>query len=143
MHPHHGVSRLGLIAVILLAVPIVGSSAATAAKRTSPHHVSCADATGARWHIKHFFFRYDSHGAVVSGEASRLPASGHRYTGYLFESPRGYLCAASLDETNSAVEKGDNRHFGFCVEVCLSQSHGSGSESVHIGGAPAVGFGFL
>jgi hypothetical protein len=69
------------------------------------------------WHIKHFFFRYDSHGAVVSGEASRLPASGHRYTGYLFESPRGYLCAASLDETNSAVEKGDNRHFGFCVTL--------------------------
>jgi hypothetical protein len=29
------------------------------------------------------------------------------------------------------------------VEVCLSQSHRSGSESVHIGGAPAVGFGFL
>src|ERR1035438_4052485 len=28
-------------------------------------------------------------------------------------------------------------------EVCLSQSHRSGSESVHIGGAPAVGFGFL
>jgi diguanylate cyclase (GGDEF)-like protein/PAS domain S-box-containing protein len=29
------------------------------------------------------------------------------------------------------------------IEVCLSQSHRSGSESVHIGGAPAVGFGFL
>ena len=29
------------------------------------------------------------------------------------------------------------------AEVCLSQSHRSGSESVHIGGAPAVGFGFL
>ena len=29
------------------------------------------------------------------------------------------------------------------VEVFLSQSHRSGSELVHIGGAPAVGFGFL
>ncbi len=29
------------------------------------------------------------------------------------------------------------------LEVCPSQSHRSGSELVHIGGAPAVGFGFL
>ena len=32
---------------------------------------------------------------------------------------------------------------GVVGEVCLSQSHRSRSESVHIGGAPAVGFGFL
>ena len=29
------------------------------------------------------------------------------------------------------------------IEVCLSQSHRSGSELVHIGGAPAIGFGLL
>jgi hypothetical protein len=48
-----------LVAAILLAVPIliVGSSAATAARRTGRHPASCGDATGARWHIKHYFYK--------------------------------------------------------------------------------------
>lgn len=37
--------------------------------------------------------------------------------GYLFQSPRGYLCAATLNETHSAIERGDNRHLGFCATL--------------------------
>jgi hypothetical protein len=147
-----------LTAAMLLALPLVGSSAATAARRTGPHPHSCGDAIGGRWHIKHFFFRYDSHGAVVSGETSRLPASGNRYVvnaggtdcalahkmmrslttatpdqaltgrkvgpflvppgyGYLLQSPHGFFCAATLNETNSALERGDNRHLGYCAHL--------------------------
>lgn len=67
-----------MIAAALLALPLVGSSAATAARRTGPRPAACLDAAGARWHIRHYFFRYDSHGAVLS-DAAKLPASGHRY----------------------------------------------------------------
>ena len=49
---------------------------------------------------------------------------------------RGWLKAGVMDE-------GEFRRSIAGTEVCLSQSHRSGSESVHIGGAPAVGFGFL
>jgi hypothetical protein len=146
-----------LAAVMLVALAIVGSPAATAAKRNSPHPPSCADATGARWHIRHFFLRYDSHGAML-GESSRLPASGDRYVvnaggadcalahksmrrltsaipdraltgkrveqffvppgyGFLFQSPHGFFCAATLNETHSPLERGDNRHLGYCASL--------------------------
>jgi hypothetical protein len=142
-------------AAMLLALGTVGSSAATAARRTSPRPAACTNATGGRWHIKHFFLRYDRHGAIVPGEDSRLPASGDRYVvnaggpdcalahkimrrlttaipdqaltgrkvgaffvphgyGYLFQSPTGFFCAATLNETNSPAERGDNRHLGYC-----------------------------
>jgi hypothetical protein len=119
--------------------------------------VACPNATGARWHIKHYFLQYDSHG-VVLGESSRRPASGDRYVvdaggadcalahrvirrltaaipdkaltgrhvgqffvppgyGYLFQSPHGFFCAATLDETHSALERGDNRHLGYCAHL--------------------------
>lgn len=64
---------------MLVAPAIVGSPAATAATRKARHSPSCGDATGSRWHIKHYFFRYDRHGAVVPADTSRLPASGDRY----------------------------------------------------------------
>jgi len=142
---------------MLLALPLVGSSAATAVRRTGPRLAACPDATGARWHIKHYFFQYNSHGASLS-EASRLPASGHRYVvnaggtdcglahkfmrrltsaipdhaltgrrvgaffvppgyGYLFQSPHGFFCAATLDDANSGPERGDNRHLGYCAHL--------------------------
>jgi hypothetical protein len=41
------------------------------ASRTGPSPASCGDATGARWHIKHYFFQYDRHGTVAG---PRLPA---------------------------------------------------------------------
>jgi hypothetical protein len=145
------------MAATLLAIPILGSSAATAARPTGTHPSSCSDATGARWHIKHFFLQYDSRG-VILGEKSRLPASGHRYVvnaggtdcalahklmrrltaakpdqtltgrrvgqfiippgyGYLFQSPRGFFCEATLDETHNPLERGDNRHLGFCARL--------------------------
>jgi hypothetical protein len=144
-----------LIAAMLLALAMVGSSAATAARRTGPHPASCGNATGGRWHIKHFFLQYDSHGAVTG---SRLPASGNRYVvnaggtdcalahklmrrlttaipdkaltgrkvgaffvppgyGYLFQSPNGFFCAATLNETNSPANRGDNRHLGYCARL--------------------------
>jgi hypothetical protein len=144
-----------LIAATLLALPMVGSSAATAASRPGPHPASCPDASGARWHIKHFFLQYDRHGVVVG---SRLPASGNRYVvtaggtdcalahkimhrltsaipdqtltghrveqfivppgyGYLFQSPQGFFCEATLNETHDPLERGDNRHLGFCAHL--------------------------
>jgi hypothetical protein len=144
-----------LIAAMLLALPMVGSSAATAAGRTGPHPASCADATGGRWHIKHFFFQYDNHGVT---EGPRLPASGDRYVvnaggtdcalahrlmrrlttanpdrtltgrkvgaffvppgyGYLCQSPNGFFCVATLNETHSPAERGDNRHLGYCAHL--------------------------
>jgi hypothetical protein len=148
-----------LVGAALLVLPIVGSSTATAtaARSTSPPTVACPNATGARWHIKHYFLQYDSHG-VVLGESSRRPASGDRYVvdaggadcalahrvirrltaaipdkaltgrhvgqffvppgyGYLFQSPHGLFCAATLDETHSALERGDNRHLGYCAHL--------------------------
>jgi hypothetical protein len=143
-----------IAAMFLLALPMVGSSAATAARRTSPHPASCRNAIGGRWHIRHFFFQYDSHG-VVTG--SRLPASGDRYVvnaggtdcalarkimrrltalpdkaltgrrvgaffvppgyGYLVHSPNGFFCVATLNETNSPADRGDNRHLGYCAHL--------------------------
>jgi hypothetical protein len=141
-----------LVAVTLLALAGIGSPAAAS---TPPHPPACGDATGGRWHIKHFFLQYDSHG-VVSGD--RLPASGNRYVvnaggtdcglahklmrrlttaipdraltgrnvgaflvppgyGYLRQSPTGFFCAATLNETNSPLERGDNRHLGYCAHL--------------------------
>jgi hypothetical protein len=37
--------------------------------------------------------------------------------GYLFQSPHGFFCAATLDETHSALERGDNRHLGYCAHL--------------------------
>lgn len=144
-----------LIVPTLLVLSVAGASTATAARSTRPHPFSCSKATGARWHVKHFFFEY-SHGAMTG---ARLPASGDRYTvsaggvancrlahrlmqrltsetpdrsvtgrnfdgifippgyGYLFNSPQGYLCAATFDQTHPASEIGDNLHVGFCVKL--------------------------
>jgi hypothetical protein len=63
--------------VPLLALTAVGTSAATAARSATPRSAPCSEATGARWHVKHFFYQYDSHGVPSGG---RLPASGNRYT---------------------------------------------------------------
>jgi hypothetical protein len=144
-----------LIAAMALALAIVGSSTATAARPTGTRPASCPDATGAMWHIKHYFFQYDSHGVI---QGTRLPASGDRYVvnagstdcalahkylrrltgetpdrsqsgrhfegffippgyGCLFHSPNGFICAATLDETNSALARGDNRHLGYCAHL--------------------------
>jgi hypothetical protein len=64
-----------LIAVALLALSIAGSSAATA-RRAAPPPAHCGEATGARWHIRHYYFQYNRHGAI---EGSRTPASGNHY----------------------------------------------------------------
>ena len=147
-----------LVAAVLLALATVGSSAATAVTRTGSSPASCADATGATWHVKHYYFKYNSRGAVAPGEQSRLPARGNRYVvnasgtdcalahaamrrltgarpdkaesgrrfegffvppgyGYLFQSPPGFFCAATLDDTHSAIERGDNRHVGYCAHL--------------------------
>jgi hypothetical protein len=66
-----------LIVPTLLALTVAGTSPATAARSTKPRPASCSEATGARWHVKHFFYQYDSHGALTG---ARLPASGDRYT---------------------------------------------------------------
>jgi hypothetical protein len=42
---------------MLLALPVAGASAATAARGAGSHPASCVDATGASWHIKHYFFK--------------------------------------------------------------------------------------
>jgi hypothetical protein len=163
MNPKRTYARRWLIGAILLVLPIVGAAAATAASRTGPRP-SCSEAIGARWHIRHFFFQYGSHGAVLPGESSRLPASGNRYIvtaggkycalahksmrrltaaipdraltgrmvdnvfvppgyGYLFQSPHGYICAATMDEKQPPEEKGDNRHLGFCAKLSSSGRH--------------------
>ena len=145
-----------LIVSALLVLTVAGASTATAAKSTTPRPFSCSNGTGARWHVKHFFYQYDRHGAPAGG---RLPASGNHYTvsaggvancrlahrlmrrltseapdhsltgrrfdgifippgyGYLFDSPHGYLCAATFDQTHPATEIGDNLHVGFCVKL--------------------------
>jgi hypothetical protein len=60
---------------------VAGASIATAARRTTPHPPSCGAATGATWHVKHWFYKYDQHGALVFDHNGpvRLPASGNRY----------------------------------------------------------------
>jgi hypothetical protein len=38
--------------------------------------------------------------------------------GYLFQSPHGFFCAATFDETNSdLLERGDNLHVGYCAHL--------------------------
>ena len=145
-----------LIVPTLLALTVAGASTASAARSTRPRPASCSEATGARWHLRHFFYQYDRHGALTGG---RLRASGDRYTvsaggasncrlahhwmrrltsgepdagssgrmhagfyvppgeGLLYgeDVPQGFVCAASLDQTHTADENGDNRHSGFCV----------------------------
>jgi hypothetical protein len=145
--------------VPLLALAAFGTSAATAARSATPRPAPCSEATGARWHVKHFFYQYDRHGVPSGG---RLPASGNRYTvsaggiancrlahewmgrltsgqpavslggktldGFFIpvgegpilidrEYPHGFLCAASLPETQPATEVGDNLHYGFCITL--------------------------
>lgn len=147
-----------IAALIACATITVAASAARPASLHRARAASCREGTGARWHIKHYFYTYDSHGAVVAGENSRLPASGDRYVvdaggtdcalahkvlrrltsalpdkalagrrvgaffvppgyGYLFQSPHGFFCAATLDQTNSATENGDNLHVGYCAHL--------------------------
>ena len=145
-----------LIVPTLLVLTAFGTSTATAARSARPRPTSCRNGTGARWHIRHFFYQYDKHGALTGG---RLPASGDRYTvsaggasncrlahqwmrrltsgepdagsgggmhagfyvppgeGLLYgeDVPQGFVCAASLDQTHTPYENGDNRHNGFCV----------------------------
>jgi hypothetical protein len=74
-----GLTRLTswLIGSALLVLTVAGASTATAAKSTGPRPFSCSNGTGARWHIRHFFFEYDKHGAPAG---ARLPASGNHYT---------------------------------------------------------------
>jgi hypothetical protein len=155
--PDRGRLATWLATGMLLALASGGSPVGTAVASTPPHPPSCADATGGRWHIRHFFLQYDSHG-VVLGENARLPASGNRYIvnaggtdcalahtmmrrlttaipdraltgrkvgefivppgyGYLFQSPHGFFCAATLNETHSPLERGDNRHLGYCASL--------------------------
>ena len=128
--PSSGRTRLvsWLIVPTLLVLTAFGTSTATAARSARPRPTSCRNGTGARWHIRHFFYQYDKHGALTGG---RLPASGDRYTvsaggagfyvppgeGLLYgeDVPQGFVCAASLDQTHTPYENGDNRHNGFCV----------------------------